>query len=830
MAIRGTAKRDILKGKGGADTILGLGGNDDLFGKSGNDTLKGGTGADKLSGGAGDDKLFGDSGKDTLDGGIGNDTLNGGTGNDVLKGGLGDDTFIVDGLGDRLSDTSGTDTVMSSVSFTLGTGFENLVLTGAATTGTGNTLSNRITGNSAANTLTGGDGDDTLIGGAGGDTLDGGNGAGDWASYETSSAGVIAMFTVVPGFTNSGDAAGDIYNGIENLRGSNNTTTASLTDSIIVNDFLVNLNSSGIIEGLAGNDALMGGNSTTLRGGSGIDIAVYLAGPGLVADLADPGNNTGLGANQTYDSIEALMGSFLGDDTLRGDGGNNYLWGLGGSDSLDGGGGDDVLSGDSAFGSNFSDGGDTLNGGIGSDTADYSTLFADHIVIDLVNGVGAGGEASGDILISIENVTGNINGMNVLASSAANTLKGSSGIDLVDYGFSNAGVTINLKTGTATGGFAAGDTLINIDSLVGSNFTDTLTGNDGDNTIEGGGGADFLDGGLGNNTLSYQNSAGAVTVDLSTNTASGGHATGDNFKNFANVIGGLGNDSLFGNGSANRIDGGGGDDIVEGGAGADNLAGGTGIDTLSYASSVDAVNIFLETTSFSGGDAEGDTFDSFDFEIVIGSANADMIFGNADDNIIEGGGGGDQLQGGGGTDTLSYANSAGGVTVNLFTSSASGGDAQDDIIFGFQNIIGSSAADTLTGDSGVNAINGGAGDDILDGLGDGADSLTGGTDIDRFVIHVVAGGQDTIADFVQNEDLLRFSSTDFGITNATLAAQLFNNATTASGNAAGAELIFDNATSRLLYDADGVAGGEFVIAILTGQSGDLTTADFDIIA
>ena len=72
---------------------------------------------------------------------------------------------------------SGTDTVQSSVTWTLGTNFENLTLTGTtAINGTGNTDANSLLGNSAANTLVGLAGNDTLDGGAGIDSLVGGSG------------------------------------------------------------------------------------------------------------------------------------------------------------------------------------------------------------------------------------------------------------------------------------------------------------------------------------------------------------------------------------------------------------------------------------------------------------------------------------------------------------------------------------------------------------------------------------------------------------------------------------------------------------------------------
>ncbi|MBI5615797.1 MAG: hypothetical protein HY943_05875 [Gammaproteobacteria bacterium] len=125
--------------------------------------------------------LDGGAGNDTLYGAAGNDTLDGGTGLDTLSGGADNDSYIVDTTTDALVEASGggTDTVLSSVTFTLAAlaNVENLTLTGTVViNGTGNTGANVLSGNSAANVLTGDAGDDTLDGGGGVDALVGGAG------------------------------------------------------------------------------------------------------------------------------------------------------------------------------------------------------------------------------------------------------------------------------------------------------------------------------------------------------------------------------------------------------------------------------------------------------------------------------------------------------------------------------------------------------------------------------------------------------------------------------------------------------------------------------
>jgi Ca2+-binding RTX toxin-like protein len=135
-------------------------------GTAGNDTVRGSFRDDTLAGGLGHDTLLGMGGNDWLDGGAGNDSMDGGSGND---------TYIVDAAGDVVVELGnvggGTDTVRSSVHYTLGANVENLTLTGAALNGTGNPLNNVLTGSEAVNVLTGAGGHDTLHGMGGNDIL-----------------------------------------------------------------------------------------------------------------------------------------------------------------------------------------------------------------------------------------------------------------------------------------------------------------------------------------------------------------------------------------------------------------------------------------------------------------------------------------------------------------------------------------------------------------------------------------------------------------------------------------------------------------------------------
>jgi Ca2+-binding RTX toxin-like protein len=152
------------------NVMVGGAGNDTLGGAAGNDNLQGGAGNDTLDGGDGNDSLLGGAGGDTLTGGAGNDVLNGGAGADNMAGGIGNDSYMVDNIGDVVTELAGegSDTVNTTLAaYTLGANVENLRFTGSGGfAGTGNELNNTIIGGAGNDLLAGGLGNDTFVFGA----------------------------------------------------------------------------------------------------------------------------------------------------------------------------------------------------------------------------------------------------------------------------------------------------------------------------------------------------------------------------------------------------------------------------------------------------------------------------------------------------------------------------------------------------------------------------------------------------------------------------------------------------------------------------------------
>ena len=444
--ITGNAGSDELHGGDGDDQLFGLAGDDQLYGGAGNDLLDGGKGVDIMVGGDGDDtyilddirelewinkdheNTYHDAGNDTLritfKGGnnsaptvidlsaanlvevenveiissglfevIGNDAdnvLDAGTTASVLRGGKGNDTYHVNHRDAQVYENAGEgwDKVISSVHFTLGANFEELILTGrAALNGTGNALNNILRGNDGNNILDGGAGTNTMIGGKGNDT------------YVVRNIGDIVIENDKEGTdTVNAYVNYELTDNVENLilEGDNNTHINGTGNGL--RNVITGNAGNNILDGKSGVDRLIGGkgddtyivdliakgggvkataaleDSIIEKKGEGQDTLQLRVSQDVMDTLANASKATTLTLGANLENIDArdtdglwlnLTGNAL-DNVIWGNSGDNILSGGAGNDTLHGGDGDDILIGGA--------GADIMEGGAGKDIFRFTSL------------------------------------------------------------------------------------------------------------------------------------------------------------------------------------------------------------------------------------------------------------------------------------------------------------------------------------------------------------------------------------------------------------------------------------------------------------------------
>jgi Ca2+-binding RTX toxin-like protein len=533
------------------NSLIGNAFANNLQGGAGNDILDGGVGADTLTGNTGDDTYFVDNigdkvieqaseGHDlvntsisyvlganvedarltgiaalnitgneldnVLTGNAGANVLNGGTGADTLDGGAGNDTYVVDNIGDTVTE-SGTslseiDTVMASINYTLGNNVEYLTLTGTAgINGTGNALNNRLVGNAGNNILDGGLGADVMIGGTGNDTY------------------------IV-------DNIKDVVTETSILASEIDTVVASLNYTLGVNLENLTLTGSGNLIGIGnalrnvligndGNNLLDGGvGADTLSGGIGDDVYFVDNVADTIIERADEGRDL------IKTSVSYTLSSHVEDAQLLG------VAAL----SLTGNELDNTLTGNAAA--------NTLNGGTGADVmigGAGNDIYVVDNVNDLVTETSALATEIDTVMSSIDyslgtnleylsltgtadiNGTGNALNNRLVGNTGDNILDGGIGADTLIGGSGNdtyivdnvkdvvtetSTLSSEIDTVVSSLSYTLGANLENLTltgsgNLIGTGnaLNNALTGNDGNNLLNGGAGGDLLDGGAGNDTL-----------------------------------------------------------------------------------------------------------------------------------------------------------------------------------------------------------------------------------------------------------------------------------------------------------------------------------------
>ncbi|WP_300337524.1 calcium-binding protein [Accumulibacter sp.] len=813
--------------------------NNLLTGNSGNNVLSGGTGADTLIGGAGNDTYVVDNTGDvitentgegtdlvqssatctltanvenlTLTGtsainGIGNtlnntltgngadNVLDGGSGTDTLVGGTGNDTYYVS-TGDVVTEaaSAGTDTVISDVTWTLGSNLENLTLSGtSAINGTGNTLNNVLTGNSAANVLDGGSGVDTLIGGLGNDTYKVDNAAD--VIIENAGEGTDLIQSSVT-WTLSVDVENLTLTGTSAINATGNTQ----------NNILTGNSGANVLGGGSGADTLVGGtgNDTYVVDNAG-DVTTENAGEGT--DLVQASATWTLGAN-----LENL--TLTGSSAINGSGNtlNNSLTGNAADNVLDGGAGNDTLAGGG--------GNDTYHVSSGDVVTEAASAGTDTVISDVTWTLGSNLENLTLTGTSAINGTGNTLNNVLTGNSGANILNGGAGTDTLVGGLGNDTYTVdnvadvitenigegtdlvqasltwvlsaNLENLTLTGTTAINGTGNSLDNvLTGNSAANTLSGGSGNDTLSGAAGADTLAGGLGNDTYVVDSSGDVVTENAAEGTdlvqASVTCTLSANVENLA--LTGTGAINGTGNTLDNVLTGNSGANILDGGAGIDTLAGGLGNDTYVVDSSGDVVtenagegtdlvkaNLTwtlsdnLENLTLTGATAINGTGNSLD-NLLTGNSAANTLSGGAGNDTLSGAAGADTLIGGLGNDTYVVDNTGDVITENLgegtdlVQSSVTWTLAAnvDNLTLTGANTIngnGNTLDNVVTGNTGNNTLTGGAGNDTLAG-GTGTDRLDGGVGDDTYLF-ARGDGADVASDndaTAGNSDLAQFAA------------------------------------------------------------------------
>lgn len=520
---------------------------------------------------SGDDTISGFANNDTIAGGLGNDTLNGGSGNDtyVYAPGDGRDVIVESAGTDKIQlndivpadvtvvkngnniilligqaggritirDQLVTSTRIESILFANGTVWTYQQLEALAVANDGSVVTHY--GTSAADTLTGTSDLDVFQAGLGNDTLSGVAGS-DVYIYA------------------SGDGSDTIN---DNSGSTANVDTLKLID---LNPADVTLTREGQLLKIT---VIATGETITVQSqfysttaNWGIERILFADGTSLdLAAIKADAWIRGTGGNDTLTGTAEV-------DTIAGYDGNDTLNGAAGADTLIGGLGDDAYTVDNA--------GDVIveSAGEGTDTVQSFVTYAlsahvENLTLAGSLGIHATGNSGANVL------TGN-SGNNILAGlGGADVLNGGLGTDTVTYAASAAGINVSLVANTGSSGDAAGDTFLSIENIIGSDFDDVIEGTSGANNLNGGAGID---------TVSYQNAASAVTVNLSTTTAQNTGSGSDTLSGFENLTGSSYNDTLTGTTGANLLTGLAGNDSLTGLAGSDTFVflAGFGKDTI----------------------------------------------------------------------------------------------------------------------------------------------------------------------------------------------------------------------------------------------------------
>jgi hypothetical protein len=401
-------------------------------------------------------------------------------------------------------------------------------------------------------------------------------------------------------------------------------------------------------------------------------------------------------------------------------------------------------------------------------------------------------------------------------------------------------ITGNVSLGAGNDTFDGGKGVTE-GAIYGGDGNDYIVAGAEDDTINGGAGADTLDGGGGRNTLDYSSSALGVYVDLASNVAKHGEASGDHISHFQDVNGTLKADNLNGDANANLLYGILGNDVINGNDGDDtmimlgkgkaHLNGGAGNDLFI----LQTADLGTYGPAFSASDAisGGTGFDT----IELAGSGVNVIFTATTVTGVE------RIQMADGfNDTLTTVDATVGAGQNLQVDATALGVSYQLAFNGTAELDGSF---TVDGGSGKDTIQGGAMGDTIAGDGN-ADTLTGGAGNDTFVYLDINDSTSTkydiVTDFNASGDKFAMPDTplavDAMVASGTLSSGSFNTdvKNAVAGHLLANDAILFHATAGglsghtiLVVDANGTAGyqsgADYVIDI-TGYSGTFDISDF----
>lgn len=449
--------------------------------------------------------------------------------------------------------------------------------------------------------------------------------------------------------------------------------------------------------------------STTADGNLENFIDVFFSSGGIPFEVTSPENEIGTFTliSQTRNFFEPGDNLILTDDSV--------------SEWITAGSGDDYILASAGF--------DIYEGGSGVDTLDYSqsdasvtlnfsaedAFFEGSAFFATINTAiySSGGIAEGQAIFGFESFIGSDFDDTFNALSVDFTFDGGDGNDLVNYASSDGAVQIDLVAGTTAGGDADGDTLLNIESITGSNFDDLLTGDASDNIFTGGDGNDTLIGGTGNDTLNGDAGIDILNGGSGADILNGGAQNDTLIGGGGNdtLLGGLGRDFLFGGQGDDLVLGGNRDDEIHGDAGNDRVFGGNGSDEVFGEDGNDILRGGTVDDTLDGGAGDDFVFGGTGIDTLLGGEGNDVIDGRGGFDTLNGGSGDDILTGGFNADTFVFEDGFGNDIITDFAATSnperidlSGVSEFTDFADLQANHLSQSGADTIIDDGAGNTI------------------------------------------------------------------------------------------------------------------------------